>query len=188
MNYTKKMGVEALNRSLLLMSYDNKKTLTENVDNILIEQNVMSIEELLRRAVRGPGTNEQNLRTVFDKLKSKQDFINLNNAVVSNPKYFSVPPNSYKNIQDMLNGELEEDNLYTAQYIQTKLKQLGIDMTYKNSEFTKGNLKINSIRINLDGTQSKPENKKNQSKPENKKKSSKTSRSQPRSQSNGIHM
>jgi hypothetical protein len=39
MNYSKKMGLEALSRSLLLMSYDNKKTLTENVDNILIELN-----------------------------------------------------------------------------------------------------------------------------------------------------
>jgi len=44
MNYTKKMGVEALNRSLLLMSYDNKKTLTENVDNILIEQKAKPLD------------------------------------------------------------------------------------------------------------------------------------------------
>ena len=164
MNYSKKMGLEALSRSLLLMSYDNKKTLTENVDNILIEQNVVPINQLLRDAVRGPGTNLQKLRTVFDRL-SKQDFINLNNAVVSNPKYFSVPPNSYKNIQDMLNGELGVGNLDIAKYITGKLKGLGINMTYKVYQNNPKSLYPNSIRINLDGTQSKPENKKNQAKP-----------------------
>jgi len=164
MNYSKKMGLEALSRSLLLMSYDNKKTLTENVDNILIEQNVVPINQLLRDAVRGPGTRLQKLRTVFDRL-SKQDFINLNNAVVSNPEYFSVPPNSYKNIQDMLNGELEADNLDIAKYITGKLKGLGINMTYKVYQNNPKSLYPNSIRINLEGTQSKPENKKNQAKP-----------------------
>jgi hypothetical protein len=158
------MGLEALSRSLLLMSYDNKKTLTENVDNILIEQNVVPINQLLRDAVRGPGTNLQKLRTVFDRLK-RQDFINLNNAVVSNPKYFSVPPDSYKNIQDMLNGELGADNLDIAKYITGKLKGLGINMTYKVYQNNPKSLYPNSIRINLEGTQSKPENKKNQAKP-----------------------
>jgi len=165
MNYSKKMGLEALSRSLLLMSYDNKKTLTENVDNILIEQKAMSIEELLRKAVAGPGTNPQDLRTVFDRLKSKQDFINLNNTVASNPKYFSEFPNSYKDIQDMLNGELERNNLDIAKYITGKLKGLGINMTYKVYQNNPKSLYPNSIRINLDGTQSKPENKKNQAKP-----------------------
>jgi hypothetical protein len=65
----------------------------------------------------------------------------------------------------MLNGELGVGNLDIAKYITGKLKGLGINMTYKVYQNNPKSLYPNSIRINLDGTQSKPENKKNQAKP-----------------------
>jgi hypothetical protein len=164
MNYTKKMGLEALNRSLLLMSYDNKKTLTENVDNILIEQNQTDVKKLLRDAIYSFGTDPDTLKKVFDQLKTKQDYIKLDNEIKKNPNNFSVG-GTYKSILDILNGELERDNLDIAKYITGKLKGLGINMTYKVYQNNPKSLYPNSIRINLEGTQSKPENKKNQAKP-----------------------
>jgi hypothetical protein len=164
MNYSKKMGLEALKRSLLLMSYDNKKTLTENVDNILIEQNQTDVKKLLRDAIYSFGTNPDTLKKVFDQLKTKQDYIKLDNEIKKNPNNFSVG-GTYKSILDILNGELERDNLDSAKYITGKLKGLGINMTYKVYQNNPKSLYPNSIRINLEGTQSKPENKKNQAKP-----------------------
>jgi hypothetical protein len=164
MNYTKKMGLEALNRSLLLMSYDNKKTLTENVDNILIEQNQTDVKKLIRDAIYSFGTDPDTLKKVFDQLKTKQDYIKLDNEIKKNPNNFSVG-GTYKSILDILNGELERDNLDIAKYITGKLKGLGINMTYKVYQNNPKSLYPNSIRINLEGTQSKPENKKNQAKP-----------------------
>jgi len=130
MNYSKKMGLEALKRSLLLMSYDNKKTLTENVDNILIEQNQTDVKKLLRDAIYSFGTDPDTLKKVFDQLKTKQDYIKLDNEIKKNPNNFSVG-GTYKSILDILNGELEADNLDIAKYITGKLKGLGINMTYK---------------------------------------------------------
>jgi hypothetical protein len=146
------------------MSYDNKKTLTENVDNILIEQNQTDVKKLLRDAIYSFGTDPDTLKKVFDQLKTKQDYIKLDNEIKKNPNNFSVG-GTYKSILDILNGELERDNLDIAKYITGKLKGLGINMTYKVYQNNPKSLYPNSIRINLEGTQSKPENKKNQAKP-----------------------
>ena len=134
MSYTKNQGLESLKRSLLLMSYDNKKTLTENVEGILLEQsNVDLASQELRKAVRGPGTNPTILRQAIDKLKSKAEYDELNKNIRENPGYFLVGGGA-NNLQDILNQELGANNTYTAEYIQKKLRSLGVNMEFKTRD------------------------------------------------------
>lgn len=142
MSYTKNQGLESLKRSLLLMSYDNKKTLTENVEGILLEQsNVDLASQELRKAVRGPGTNPTILRQAIDKLKSKAEYDELNKNIRENPKYFLVGGGA-NNLQDILNQELGYDNLSTAEHIQKKLRSIGVNMEFNtfNSKDYMGNI------------------------------------------------
>lgn len=134
MSYTKNQGLESLKRSLLLMSYDNKKTLTENVEGILLEQsNVDLASQELRKAVRGPGTNPTILRQAIDKLKSKAEYDELNKNILENPNFFLVGGGA-NNLQDILNQELGANNTYTAEYIQKKLRSLGVNMEFKTRD------------------------------------------------------
>ena len=140
MSYTKNEGMESLRRSLLLMSYDNKKTLSENVDEILSEQgfaplfqgrtapaqsnSIDTIYNELKSAVGGAGTNERDLQNAIDKLTSIADY----NAL--NTKISQTPIDGSNNLQEILNSELGISDARTAAYIQRKLKTIGIDMTY----------------------------------------------------------
>lgn len=142
MSYTKNQGLESLKRSLLLMSYDNKKTLTENVEEILSEQSTVDLaSQELRKAVRGPGTNPTILRQAIDKLKSKAEYDELNKNIRENPKYFLVGGGA-NNLQDILNQELGYDNLSTAEHIQKKLRSIGVNMEFNtfNSKDYMGNI------------------------------------------------
>ena len=142
MSYTKNQGLESLKRTLLLMSYDNKKTLTENVEEILSEQSNVDLASLeLRKAVRGPGTNPTILRQAIDKLKSKAEYDELNKNIRENPGYFLVG-GGVNNLQDILNQELGYDNLSTAEHIQKKLSSIGVNMEFNtfNSKDYMGNI------------------------------------------------
>ena len=139
MSYTKNEGIESLRRSLLLMSYDSKKTLSENVEEILSEQtNLESLMIDLRKAVYGGGTNEKLLIQAINKLTSKAEYDALNKEIRNNPSYFAMGTalgGGPKNLQDILNGDLGRDNVYTAQEIQKKLATIGINMTFKSYNY-----------------------------------------------------
>jgi peptidoglycan hydrolase-like protein with peptidoglycan-binding domain len=157
------------------MSYDNKKTLTENVEEILLEQglgspipsnfgqniisqvrpqnrnvirnqqNIDTIYNELKKAAGGAGTNERDLQNAIDKLTSITDYNALNTKISQNPIYGS------NNLQEILNGELGISDARTAAYIKRKLQTIGIDMTYgaNNTDvFT------NSIKLNTTGQSS----------------------------------
>ena len=160
MSYTKNEGMESLRRSLLLMSYDNKKTLSENVDEILSEQGfaplfqgrtvpaqsnrpaqsniIDTIYNELKSAVGGAGTNERDLQNAIDKLTSIADY----NAL--NTKISQTPIDGSNNLQEILNSELGISDARTAAYIQRKLKTIGIDMTYGANNI---DVFTNSIRL-----------------------------------------
>ena len=158
MSYTKNEGMESLRRSLLLMSYDNKKTLSENVNEILSEQgfaplfqgrtapaqsnSIDTIYNELKSAVGGAGTNERDLQNAIDKLTSIADY----NAL--NTKISQTPIDGSKNLQEILNSELGISDARTAAYIQRKLKTIGIDMTYGANNT---NVFTNSIRLKTSG-------------------------------------
>ena len=158
MSYTKNEGMESLRRSLLLMSYDNKKTLSENVNEILSEQgfaplfqgrtapaqsnSIDTIYNELKSAVGGAGTNERDLQNAIDKLTSIADY----NAL--NTKISQTPIDGSNNLQEILNSELGISDARTAAYIQRKLKTIGIDMTYGANNT---NVFTNSIRLKTSG-------------------------------------
>jgi len=164
MSYTKNEGMESLRRSLLLMSYDNKKTLSENVDEILSEQgfaplfqgrtapaqsnrpaqsnSIDTIYNELKSAVGGAGTNERDLQNAIDKLTSIADYNTLNT------KISQTPIDGSNNLQEILNSELGISDARTAAYIQRKLKTIGIDMTYGANNT---NVFTNSIRLKTSG-------------------------------------
>lgn len=140
------------------MSYDNKKTLSENVNEILSEQgfaplfqgrtapaqsnSIDTIYNELKSAVGGAGTNERDLQNAIDKLTSIADY----NAL--NTKISQTPIDGSKNLQEILNSELGISDARTAAYIQRKLKTIGIDMTYGANNT---NVFTNSIRLKTSG-------------------------------------
>ena len=67
-------GKEALNRTLLMMNYDMKKTLTENVE-VISEQTTSEKDikdEIVDAAVREYGTNVKQLRDAIKKINRQK--------------------------------------------------------------------------------------------------------------------
>ena len=67
-------GKEALNRTLLMMNYDMKKTLTENVE-VISEQTTSEKDikdEIVDAAVREYGTNVKQLRDAIKKITNSR--------------------------------------------------------------------------------------------------------------------
>jgi hypothetical protein len=120
---------EALKRTLLMMNYDMKKTLTENVEVISEQENVggnpedQQIAIKFRNAVMGAGTEESVIEDSLNLIKDKTQFDRVNSLI---PKY-----TTYKNIQDALNGEYETDNLDDVLKIKDILLKKGVNLTYK---------------------------------------------------------
>ncbi len=91
----------------------------------------------LKNAASGAGTDENALENVFASLKSKQDFINLDNQIKSKPMTGqAVGGGSYSSIQDVLNGELELGDYKSAERIKNYLKKIGVDLTFKGVKNT----------------------------------------------------
>lgn len=122
---------EALQRTLLMMNYDMKKTLSENVEVISEQENVGGNAEdqqiaikLKKATVDAAGTDEEGIETALGMIKDKAQYDRVNALI---PSYVR----SYKNIQDMLNGEYETDNLEDVVKIKDVLSKIGIDLKYK---------------------------------------------------------
>jgi hypothetical protein len=103
-------GKEALERTLLMMKYDMKKTLTENVEVISEQENVGGNPEDLQIAIKIRkattdvlGTDEDAFEEALNLIKDKAQYDRVNALM---PKY-----TKYKNLQDALNNEFETDNL-----------------------------------------------------------------------------
>lgn len=122
---------EALQRTLLMMNYDMKKTLSENVEVVSEQENVggnaedQQIAIKLKKATIGAaGTDEDGIETALGMIKDKSQYDRVNALI---PSYVL----GYKNIQDMLNGEYETDNLEDVVKIKDVLSKIGIDLKYK---------------------------------------------------------
>jgi len=106
------------------------------VQKVIAEQAVDSFTAL-KNAASGAGTDENALENVFASMKSKQDFINLDNQIKSNPMTGqAVGGGSYSSIQDVLNGELELGDYKSAERIKNYLKKIGVDLTFKGVKNT----------------------------------------------------
>jgi hypothetical protein len=108
------------------------------------------IYNLLRAAVRGPGTNKDKLLQAIVRLKSKQDLITLDKYINKNDSYFSMPIGKDRlSLQDILRDELETtaDDLDLANKIKKKLESfpsytgssdIGVTMNFDKKKHEKG--------------------------------------------------
>lgn len=129
------------------------------VQKVIAEQAEDSFTAL-KNAASGAGTDENALENVFASLKSKQDFINLDNQIKSKPMTGqAVGGGSYSSIQDVLNGELELGDYKSAERIKNYLKKIGVDLTFKRVKNTarpeQGIVSVepNSFVVNVSGTE-----------------------------------
>ena len=123
-------GKEALERTLLMMKYDMKKTLTENVEVISEQENVGGNPEDLQIAIKIRkattdvlGTDEDAFEEALNLIKDKAQYDRVNALM---PKY-----TKYKNLQDALNNEFETDNLEEVIKLKDLLSKKGVNLTYK---------------------------------------------------------
>jgi hypothetical protein len=108
------------------------------------------IYNLLRAAVRGPGTNKDKLLQAIELLKSKKDLITLDKYINKNYSYFSMPIGKDRlSLQDILRDELETtaDDLDLANKIKKKLESfpsytgssdIGVTMNFDKKKHEKG--------------------------------------------------
>jgi hypothetical protein len=128
-------GKEALNRTLLMMNYDMKKTLTENVE-VISEQttNEKDIkDEIIRATVRTGGTNEEGLRDVIKKINNKALYDKVNTELAADrlSKRYAD-----RTIVGILNDELGNGDLEIANEIASHLKTLGINVVVTPANMT----------------------------------------------------
>ena len=128
-------GKEALNRTLLMMNYDMKKTLTENVE-VISEQTTSEKDikdEIIRTTVRTGGTNEKGLRDVIKKITNKALYDKVNTELAADrlTKRYAD-----RTIVGILNDELGSGDLDIANEIANHLKTLGINVVVTPANVT----------------------------------------------------
>ena len=113
-------GNEALKRALLLMNYDMKKTLSENVESrqSIHEQVELSDDEVdiiqgFDVATKGMGTDVGKLKQLFKKIKNIQMFDRIDQAMNDYTDYSSIA--------EMLDGEMGTGNYADMQEIRRDL-------------------------------------------------------------------
>jgi len=128
-------GKEALNRTLLMMNYDMKKTLTENVE-VISEQTTSEKDikdEIIRATVRTGGTDEKGLRDVIKKITNKALYDKVNTELAADrlSKRYAD-----RTIVGILNDELGNGDLEIANEIASHLKTLGINVVVTPANVT----------------------------------------------------
>jgi len=126
---------EIINRIKLMMIYDSKKTLTEN-RNLLNEETHEEIYNQIKKGnIHGLGTNEGELekaiRMIQRTVKSWPEFEALDSFLMKKTGDYSTK----RNLQQILNGEFESDDLDTVKIIADLLNQTpGVKCTFKTIE------------------------------------------------------
>ena len=124
-------GKEALQRTLLMMKYDMKKTLTENVEVINEQGNEdQEIADLLYTGAHGSpgmkgltGTDEDKLIDGFSKIKNANQYQRIEKLYAARGEE--------KTLQDMLRSELGGDDLDVIKKIKKSLDSVGVSVNYK---------------------------------------------------------
>jgi hypothetical protein len=109
--------------------YKELQKIYEYATNELPPNNVQQAIKLLRKGAYGPGTDPVKLREAISELTSKADFDILENYMKNNPRYFGISP-GYSSLQELLRGELDEGNFFTAEQIANHLACIGVVMSY----------------------------------------------------------
>jgi hypothetical protein len=143
-------GKEALQRTLLMMKYDMKKTLTENVEVINEQGNEdQEIANLLYSGAHGsPGTKEKNLIDGFSKIKNANQYQSVEKLYAAYGRE--------KTLQDMLRSELGNDDLDVIEKIKKSLDSVGISVNYKPGQGINQNVfDYNTLTISTNGNVNK---------------------------------
>lgn len=136
--YNLNEGNESLKKILLMMKYDNKKTLSENENNLNTTLNENSVNDYWNKlnkdtrnkfakingAVSGPGTNEGKFIEGV-KLLTKDEFKTLEDLLTK------VGMGGYRSFTDMVNGELGINDLRYVKDIVNHLVNIGFKSGYK---------------------------------------------------------
>lgn len=149
---------EIINRIKLMMNYDSKKTLTENVD-LVVEYNEKPNEitagKLFRASDTTFGTNEENFLDALKRIKTLQDFSDVQNILSS--KY------NVSSISKLINDEFGKDDHTWIENFKLYLNKIpGVTASYEylyptstGNIWTKG-YKENSFVIKTTGQTSPP--------------------------------
>jgi hypothetical protein len=143
-------GKEALQRTLLMMKYDMKKTLTENVEVINEQGNEdQEIANLLYSGAHGSlGTKENKLIDGFSKIKNANQYQNVEKLYAAYGRE--------KTLQDMLRSELGNEDLSTIEKIKKSLDSIGISVNYKTGEgINRGVFFYKTLTISTNGNVNK---------------------------------
>jgi hypothetical protein len=149
-------GNESLKKILLMMKYDNKKTLSENENNLKITLNENSVNYYWSRlnrdtrdkfakinaAVSGAGTDEDKFIEGV-KLLTKNDFGILEDLL------YKVGMGGYRSFTDMVNGELGVNDLKYVKDIVNHLVNIGFKSGYRES---RGRFVENSFTVETPDT------------------------------------
>jgi hypothetical protein len=144
-------GNAALERVLLMMNYDMKKTLKEN-KGLVNEQDVpKGYLNIVGAAEGGFGTDENRLVRGFQELESAEDFANLN-------RWYKAKWG--REIPYLLRKELGFGDAETAKQIADHLSKIGVKMTYTVAADKRG-VVSDTIRIKVgsEGVKTKQDNK-----------------------------
>jgi peptidoglycan hydrolase-like protein with peptidoglycan-binding domain len=130
-------GNAALEKVLLMMNYDMKKTLKEN-KGLVSEQDVpKGYLNIVGAAEGGFGTDENRLVRGFQELESAEDFANLN-------RWYKAKWG--REIPYLLRKELGRGDADTAKQIANHLAKIGMKMTYSITADNRG-VVSDSIKI-----------------------------------------
>ena len=139
--YNLNEGDNSLNKILLMMKYDNKKTLSENeeISNITLNENRVNDywNQLSREtkdkfakintAVSGAGTDE-------DKFVEGVNLLTKNDFNILQDLLKTVGMEGYRSFTDMVNGELGINDLKYVKSIVNHLVDIGFTSGYRESK------------------------------------------------------
>jgi len=112
--------------------------------------NVKEAINKLKDGAQGGGTNPKMLRDGISKLKTKDDFDKMQTFMKNNPLYMALS-DGYSSLQELLRGELDDDNFHTAETIANHLSCIGVVMSYaKDPRYPSAKWLLNpSVNINV---------------------------------------
>jgi hypothetical protein len=117
---------------------------------------IQDIANNLINAANGAGTAEGKVLMSIEKLKNKKDFQILDYLIKKSNELSASSPelkklglsaaSEYKNIQDLINGEMGTDDIGTVKSIKNHLAKIGVNAAYRyntgNGDFTEDSFSI----------------------------------------------
>ena len=139
-------GNEALKRALLLMNYNMKKTLSENVESrqsihegVELSDDEVDIIQGIDVATKGMGTDVGKLKQLFKKIKNIQMYDKIDQSMNDYTAYSSIA--------EMLDGEMGTANYDDMQEIRRDLSKIGLDVRFKSASLAGVTTGVKDITI-----------------------------------------